>query len=288
MRRCPTTGTELPPIDLSRFRWPEIAAEVREAETTEAARLQKRGADTPVPTRTASRESAIPPPDEAFMPMRVNVYDFGRTAGAALSPLFPYFTEGCIVPCVAVQDLSDRGERGYFVHFNTVQEVNVCFGARGSSYLVSGGVSVGPTTHPVGDKHGQAPNPELMVIAVITQRQAVAAPQREAMIFMCEQCGEETFRNDYEADAFPDPLEGPIDSQIIGLPTISQSAASSQLYNQNEGNRVCKKCGHLNAPFPDAYWGWAGYRRRTRIAVEARKIMGEASAAGAGLSVAAE
>jgi hypothetical protein len=165
---------------------------------------------------------------------------------------------------------------GYFVHFNTVQEVNLCFGSSGS-FRVAGGVSVGPTTHPVGEKPGQPSNPDMFYIGVITQRQAMGAAQQEAMIFPCEKCGEEVFRRDYGAYDFPDPLAGPADPQLIGLPTISQSSAAAETFNRNEAARTCSHCGHVNAPFPTGYWGWDHYRRRTAIAVAAKKLMSDAA-----------
>jgi hypothetical protein len=188
--------------------------------------------------------------------------------------MFPYFAPGCIVPCIALQDPGHRGEMGYFVHFNTVQEVNLCFGSSGS-YRIPGGVSVGPTQHPVGEKPDQPKNPDMFYIGVITQRQAVGVPQREAMIFHCDKCGEEIFRRDYEAHEMPEPPPGPADPQLLGLPTIAQSSVSAEDFNKSEAQRTCKSCGHVSRQFPSAYWGWDHYRRRTTLAVAARKIMSE-------------
>jgi len=276
LRRSKSGGTILPPIDLSPFRWEEVAREVKEAEAFERARAQKKGA-TEVPhesSRSGSRTVASPADDK--IPLKVNIYDFARTATTALNPMFPYFAPGCIVPCIALQDPGHRGAMGYFVHYNTVQEVNLCVGSSGS-FRISGGVSVGPTTHPVGDKPGQPSNPDMFYLGVITQRQSVGAPQKEAMIFLCEKCEKEVLRRDYDADAFPDRLDGPADAQLIGLPTISQSSAAAEAFNQSEASRTCPHCGHLNTPFPTAYWGWDHYRRRTAIAVAAKKLMSEAA-----------
>jgi hypothetical protein len=80
-------------------------------------------------------------------------------------------------------------------------------------------------------------------------------------------------RRDYAASDFPDQLDGPTDPQIIGLPTISQSAAAAELYNASEDTRTCKSCGHVSKPFPTSFWGWDHYRRRTAVAVASRKLM---------------
>jgi hypothetical protein len=175
-------------------------------EAAEFARAQKKGAgDSPAP-RAKTAAPVIPPPGDDKVPLKVNIFDFARTATTALNPMFPYFAPGCIVPCIALQDPGHRGEMGYFVHMNTVQEVNLCFGSSGS-YRVPGGVSVGPMQHPVGEKLDQPKNPDMFYIGVITQRQAVGVPQREAMIFHCDKCGKELFRRDYEAHEMPVPLD---------------------------------------------------------------------------------
>ncbi|HUB94992.1 MAG TPA: hypothetical protein VL993_03695 [Stellaceae bacterium] len=274
MRTVKDTGRILPQIDLAPFHWAEVAAEIREAEAFETARARARGT---APREAPASRGAIVPPGDDKVPLKVNIYDFARTATTALNPMFPYFAPGCIVPCIALQDPGHRGSMGYFVHFNTVQEVNLNFGSSGT-YRVPGVVSVGPTTHPVGQKPNQPENPAMFYIGVITQRQSVGVPQREAMIFHCEKCDAETFRRDYDAHEVPDRMDGPVDPQILGLPTIAQSSAAAETFNGEEAARRCKACGHVNAPFPTAYWGWDHYRRRTAVAVAARKIMSDVAA----------
>ena len=196
-------------------------------------------------------------------------------APTALAPLFPYFTPGSMVPCAIMQG-AKRDDRGYFIHRNTVQEVNLCLGAEGAPFPFPGMVAVGPLTHPVGDKPGQPPGAAYSVMMlVITQRQAVDEPQSESTFFYCEKCRRATncSRRDYDAYAFPGALDGPSDPQIIGLPTISQSAASANAFNDSLDLRTCKECGHVNPPFPDQSWGWEDYRARTQWAVQARKSM---------------
>jgi len=277
MRTSKFTGDALPEIDLAPYRWAELVGEIREAEGAERGRAEKLGRYKPPAPRAGTLQ--IAPPAEDRPPLKVNVYDFARTATASLSPMFPYFAPGCIVPCTALQDPGGRGPMGYFVHHNTVQEVNVSFGAR-DSYQTPGSVQVGPNTHGVGQKPGQAGNTGSMInIAVITQRQAVGEPQKESIIFMCEKCNAEVLRRDYDAHDFPDALQGKIEPWITGLPTISQSAAASESFNQS--SRTCKSCGHVNAPFPTDYWGWAEYRRRTTVIAAARTIMAAASQAAA-------
>jgi 3-hydroxyanthranilate 3,4-dioxygenase len=286
MRTCPTTGATLPAIDLAKFRWAEVAAEILEAESAEQARAQKKGITTP-PRGLPSPKRAIATAPGDKPPLKTNVFDFTRAVPTALAPMFPYLDPGCIVPCVTMHDAAWKGEKGYFVHANTVQEVNLCFGSR-DGYRAPGDVGVGPFTHPVGDKPGQPVNNNFINIAVITQRQSVDKPQSESFIFMCEKCNAEVFRHDYGAYDLPDAFPKGTDPQLLGMPTVQQSDYAALTFNGSETNRTCKKCNHVNAPFPVDYWAWSPYRRRTRIIVEARDIMMKAASAAAAEARAAE
>ena len=278
MRTCKTTGTMLPEIDLTPFRWEAVANEIKAAEAGEQERARRKGV-TPPPRKQRGDAPAIARPASDKAPLKANAYAHARMAPTALAPLFPYFTPGSMVPCAIMQG-PKRNDRGYFIHRNTVQEVNLCLGTEGAPFPVPGLVAVGPLTHPVGDKPGQPPGAAYSVMMlVITQRQAVDLPQNESTIFHCEKCDAELFRRDYDAYDFPGALEGPSDSQIIGLPTISQSAASALAFNESTEPRTCKSCGHLNPPFPHEPWGWEDYRLRTQWAVKARKTMIETAAA---------
>jgi hypothetical protein len=274
MRTCPTTGAVLPQIDLGPFRWAEIAAEIHEAEESERPRLaaKSNGAVKTAPRRNAT---TIAPALDERAPLKNNVYLFARVATTALNPLFPYTEPGSIVPCVTLQDPASRGPMGYFVHFNTVQEVNISFGTR-DGYQIPGGCGVGPFRHGVGQKAGQT-NPSLINLAVITQRQAVGEPQRESLSFVCEQCDNVLLEREYDAHAFPEELEDEADRPLIGLPTTSQDAVACEGFNGEESMRTCKKCGHVNPAFPADYWGWTEYKRRTHVVALARRIMRDAA-----------
>jgi hypothetical protein len=272
-----------------------VAQDIRASEKAERERAAKRGLSFEAKPRDDRTFRAPPTHTE---PLRVNVYDFVRAATTQLNPMFPYLGPGCMVPCSAMHDPAFKGGMGYFLHENTQQEVNVCFGAR-SSFRAPGQVFVGPLHHGVGDKpspddadehldapdldkHGVGERPgngdraDMIAIAVITQRQAIDTPQYEAVSIVCAKCDTQLYRHPYEADAFPDAIETN-DPVLLGLPTISQDAWMFERINGDPSLRTCKSCGHVNAPFPTQYWGWADYRRRTHVVVQARKTMAEAA-----------
>jgi hypothetical protein len=268
----------LPEIDLAPFRWAALADEIRQAEAAETERARRRNLPPFKADTRGKRDLVIHGPPSDRTPLKTNCYTHARSAPTALSPLFPYFAPGCIVPG-SVMTGTHGGLRGYFVHRNTVHEVNLGMGSDGA-YPVPGMVRVGPFVHPVGEKPGQAAQPRGAGLIVITQRQAPPEePQSESTIFFCEKCDNELLRRDYSAVEFPGTLDGPADEEMVGLVTISQSAASANGFNQDEAARTCKKCGHVNPPFPDASWGWEEYRRRTQIAAKVRQSLVAAAAA---------
>jgi 3-hydroxyanthranilate 3,4-dioxygenase len=275
--RTAANGQVLPPIDLGPFHWAAVAAEVRETEAAEQPRLAAKADGRP---NTAQRRSAvtIPLPDDSRPPMLRNVYLFSREATAALAPLFPYTEPGSIVPCTTLHELATSGPIGYFMHSNTVQEINISFGTR-DGYQQPGLAMVGPYRHGVGQKPGQE-NLKMMNLSVITQRQAVGVPQHEIIAFACEKCENVLYEHAYGAHEFPEPLEGRVDRAMIGIPTSSSMAVACKNLNDDEGLRTCKKCGHVNPPvFPTDYWGFQEYKRRTHIIAKARETMRQAAEA---------
>ncbi len=285
--RTDATGATLPTIDLAPFRWAEIASEIKAAVAEETERSRKKGVALQAAQGGAKRELAIVPLTTPRPPLKTNSYALARMAPAALSPLFPYFEPGSMVACSAMAGSSDA-DSSYFVHSNTVHEVLLCVGAVNSPYLLPGAVRVGPLVHPVGEKPDQKMGGQMKGLLVITQRQAVGVPQNEATIFYCEKCDTELFRREYDAMAFPGELEGPADEEMIGLPTISQSAASAIAFNESPTRRTCKHCGHVNPPFDHESYGWEHYRKRTQVAVVARKSMVEMAMANGSHVAAAE
>ena len=76
-------------------------------------------------------DRTIPPPSGDKEPLKTNVYQFIQNSVTALAPLFPYYDEGSIVPCVATFRGGPGKNYGRFQHFNTVDEVVILFGAQG-------------------------------------------------------------------------------------------------------------------------------------------------------------
>lgn len=243
----------LPPIDLSPYRWKELAAEIREALSGEAAKAKLGELAAAQPHQG---DLVIPPPRPDKIPLKANVYQFGLVAMVPLTIMFPYLDPGSMVPCIGVQ-LSAGGAPGFYVHQNTVDEVYVCWGAR-DSYQVPGLVRVGPRTHSVGRRPGAGDDHAGTAISVITQRQSPSGNQHEAVSFICEKCNAELFRHDFDAlTPTPDlaPLLGELGLSYIGCPTQVHGSVAMMSYVRNEALRTCKKCGHVNQEFPYKMWG---------------------------------
>ncbi len=219
---------------------------------------------TSTPRRNRS-EHDIPPPPADKEPLRTNVYRFIQTSVTALAPLFPYFDEGSIVPCSATFRGAPGRRFGRFQHFNTVDEVVIMFGAQGGRG-VPGLVAIGPKLHLVGGMLENPEDPNLLGIAVITQRQSIGEAQREEYRFICDQCDRRLFV--HKVDATP-PKRGKQIGSVGSHPpflTIVETYEAARRFNEDEQARKCVHCGHMNPRFPIESWGWDAYVHQAEIA----------------------
>jgi hypothetical protein len=212
----------------------------------------------------------MPRPSPSKPPLKVNVFRFMLGGNVQLLPLFPYMGPGDIVPTGA----ATRGgsNQGYFLHINTVDEVVVAFGAR-SSRGRAGQVHVGPRKHGVAGLDPQ--NPDEFRLAVVTQRQVESGPQREAVIFPCEQCATEVLRVDFGPEDVQDAKPS---HRFPALETTIGSAEAARRFNASESARICPACGHLNMPFPVQHWGWTEHMERAWVVESAVTDLLEAAA----------
>ena len=124
----------------------------------------------------------MPKPTDDKQPLKCNVYDFARNLTSTLTPLFPYVDEGAIVPTIALFYGGQKGDYGYFLHDNTVDEVAIIFGAGGTTGRgVTGLVRTSARSHGVGNLLSDPTSPDSFSLVTITQRQATGEVQRESI-----------------------------------------------------------------------------------------------------------
>jgi hypothetical protein len=209
-------------------------------------------------------QRTIPRPDPERPPLKANVYWFVQTATTTLAPLFPYFDEGSIVPCVASFRGAPGKRYGRFQHFNTVDEVVVVFGGTGRLANGAGLVRVGAKLHMVTGPLEDPEDSASMGISVITQRQSIGKRQREEVRFVCEKCDRRLFVMEFDgtpAKRGTSKGEGP-----TAFVTILESFEAARRFNEDEAARKCKHCGHENPPFPIEPWAWNVYPSQAEIA----------------------
>lgn len=213
----------------------------------------------------------MPRPSEDRQPLKINVYDFGRVAAATLTPLFPYFDEGSIVPTVALFYGGDEGDYDFFIHDNTVDEVAIIFGAGDSTRRgVSGLVRVSEHSHGVGNLLSDPTNPSSFSFVTLTQRQGYGLEQREAVSFPCKKCSAEVYKLEYDATPPKRGQQRETMGPIGQLETVIGSAQACENYNASDAVRTCPSCGHVNDAFPVQRWGWQRYANQTRAVRAAR------------------
>jgi len=217
----------------------------------------------------------LPKPDPNRDPLKVNIYRFIQNSKTALAPLFPYVDEGAIVPCAATFRGAPGRHMGRFQHFNTVDEVLVTFGAQGGERRMPGIVHVGAKLHTVVSPIDDSQDPNVMVVAVITQRQSLGTKaQREEYRFICGKCDRRLFL--YEIDATPPKRGTKPPAGTEPFITIAETLEAAKKFNADEAARVCKHCGHQNPPFPIEEWAWDVHVDQSEIAKMGAKTMAAA------------
>lgn len=208
----------------------------------------------------------IPPPSSTRIPLKVNVFRHMRMSNTALCPMFPYLEEGCFAPAVAVYSGAPGRAVGMFKHFNTVDEILVIFGAKGSR-LKAGNAIADVREHFVNIALSDFNDPENHFLAAIIQRQAEnREDQREVVTFVCEECKkplkEFPFQSQPPAGTAAALRDHPEYARGFESPIGAWRAAEQ--FNRDEEARRCTHCGHVSAPFPFPEWGWAKYAEQCR------------------------
>ena len=214
---------------------------------------------------------AIPPPRADRPPLKTNVFAAMQHANTQLIPLFPYLHPGAMVPAGAILKGGPDANYGHFFHHNTQDEVVVTLASNGCM-LQTGQVFVGARIHGVNSFLKNEKDPAAYGVLLITQLQAEAGPQTEAVSLRCEKCHEEIFFREF--DATP-----PADADETRHPFVSVALLPDlfQPFNSDETLRTCGKCGHRNAPFPVAAWGWDRYAMQSALTGMGRNALGVAA-----------
>ena len=220
----------------------------------------------------------IAPPLPSKVPLKTNIYEHAQAATGSLTPLFPYRDAGSMVPCTTLfWGRKREGDYGFFMHDNSVDEISILFGGDGTTGRGNTGlVRCAENRHGVGKLLRDCEDPENFSLVAITQRQAENRTQNEAVWFICENCKGELARVDFNPVI---PEQGKQDDlgKFLPLETLIFGAEVSERLNESEESRTCKKCGHVNAPFPLERWGWDKYTGQTRAAQNARKALEQAA-----------
>ena len=214
---------------------------------------------------------AIPPPRPDRPPLRTNLFNAMQKGNTQLMPLFPYLHAGAFVPAGALIRGGPAMHYGHFFHHNTVDEVVVAW-ATNKALLKTGQVFVGGRVHGVDSFLKDERDPEAYAIMCITQRQSEVAPQIEAVSLQCTNCRERIFF--YEFDVTPSADANEADHPF---PTLLESEEACRRFNDDEAQRTCKSCGHVNDPFPIEAWGWHLYSGQSATVLKGRDEIAQAA-----------
>jgi hypothetical protein len=195
--------------------------------------------------------------DPGKEPLKLNVFTGARIMNTALCPMFPYLGDGDMVPAISAFYGGPGRDTGVFTHTNSVDEIYVMFGVQGAP-VRAGDVMVGGREHVVGNYLQKPDDPDSLMTVVVIQRQAEkGVPQAEVVTFICSKCQDPLY-----VQRFAGKGEAPKDANPgyqLPFENLVNSARGTEEFNQKEGVRTCKKCGHQNARFPIELWGWQNY-----------------------------
>jgi hypothetical protein len=216
-------------------------------------------------------------------PLRANVFEtmLNHQGMQQQKELFPYFSEGDLVPAAAFSYSLPDLPRFHFYHYNDQQEIVVCMAAEGGS-LKTGQLYVQNTTHGVTTflKNPNAPEMEAYQVCIITIRMKDEGPQNEAKMFRCSSCNEVVFRYDR------DILDTEPHKYYQELPNVRLYADAVDAFNATD--RICPSCGKVQDQFPQDVAGWRRYAQYVTLANRARdEIALAADAAASGERVGA-
>jgi len=238
-----------------------------------------------VPPASGDLEQAEPiaAPDGRRDPLKVNVFEAMTGAACALLPLFPYLDAGAIVPCGVILRGDPKTDFGQFFHYNTAEEVNVVYGSN-NAMLATGQIYASQNLHGVNSFLRDPEDPDAFVLVTVTQHQAEARDQTEAVIFRCAKCHNQLLR--FEYDATP-PGSPQADAERFGqaaddrLPMFATLWGGTEAVAEFESDqaRTCKECGHVNERYPIETWGWRRYVAQLRTANDSRRALDSAAAA---------
>jgi hypothetical protein len=245
------------------------------------------GSERPAGGTADHQRRRIPSPTDEKVPLKANLFEKMQASNSELVPLFPYFGRGAMVPAAALMHggsgagFADFGggasEFGHFFHYNDADEVTVV-------WATDGGPRGAGLIRCLANHHGVKPHlrdpqdPNSFSITVITQRQSLDGPQREAVQFRCEKCHETLIHHEYDATPLPPRDQRPPDADPYpALPTIVGSAEAAEVYNASEAARTCPKCGTVSQPFPLEQWGWSTHTQNSRLINAARRALDAAA-----------
>ena len=210
----------------------------------------------------------IPPPRADRPPLRVNVFEAMQHGNTQLMPLFPYLHPGAMVPAGAMIIGGPDAAYGHFFHHNTQDEVVLAMAANGA--VLQTGPGLRRRAHPrrqlvPQEREGRrARSPSWSSPSA----RPIAAPQSEACSLRCEKCHEEIYLKEFDATPPEDAREG--EHPFVSVAVLPELFAE---FNNDAARRTCGKCGHVNAPFPVAAWGWDKYAAQSSTAIAGRQLL---------------
>jgi hypothetical protein len=220
----------------------------------------------------APRDSAArhvpdgPPPHKRAV--RVNVFELATNniGSHQLTPIFPYWDDGAIVPCLTI----GVGHRDLvpfqFSHSNAVDETILYLAAEGATTKTGQIMKLSPV-HGVNMFLKDPFDPESYSIALLTIRMLSGPVQQEGFSIRCASCNEIVYQREFNVKA------GPTHQHYPEFHALRYYSECCEEFNSSEQRRTCPKCGTVQAEFPLKQMGWWRHVENVEVANKGRAAL---------------
>ncbi len=219
---------------------------------------------TAIVEQATGRVPLAPAPNKRVLKVDLFEEAVHRLGLLDLVPVFPYFGNGDLVPCLSVCIGDPDLKQFQFFHANSVSESLLCLA--GDDSMKPGQLMTLAQTHGVNTFLKNPHDPDSFNVMIVTIRMNKEPVQDEGILIRCPKCNALVFERHVNVK------DGPVRAFYPEFHGHAKYADVIDEFNSSEQNRTCSECGHLQERFPVEQMGWGVYRKNIVAANRGREI----------------
>lgn len=208
-------------------------------------------------------------------PLKVDVCQLVTTILGThqLVPIFPYLSDGAIVPCLTSVIGHAQSRPTRFFHSNELIETILCIAESGGT-IKTGQLVWSPHVHGVTSFLRNPRDPDSYNILLVAIRMKKGPEQKEGIILRCVKCNEIVYERHFNVKKGPERKYYP---EFYALRYYAESFLE---FNGSENKRTCPKCGVVQPELPVEDVGHTRYARNMETANRARELVESLTSSG--------